>query len=74
MNKNMLATLYVHDHVQLLFFSFIYTIHNFSVLVLHDIVAGGVLDCWQHFVLACRKRVTRTVSTDNVKLGDTLFL
>ena len=46
----------------------------FSILVLHDIVTGSVMECWQHFVLACRKLVTRTVSTDNVKLGDALLL
>ena len=44
------------------------------ILVLHDIVTGSVMKCWQHFVLACRKLVTRTVSTDNVKLGDALLL
>ena len=29
----------------------------FSILVLHDIITGGVMECWQHFVLACRKLV-----------------
>ena len=46
----------------------------FSVIALRDIVTGDVLECWRHFVLACKTLCTRKVTMENAKLGDASLL
>ena len=42
-----------------------WTIH-FSILVLHDILSGENLECWHHFVLACRILCCKQLTIDQV--------
>ena len=46
----------------------------FSVIAMRDIVTGDVLECWKHFVLACRTLCTKHITLENAKLGDALLL
>ena len=46
----------------------------FSIISLRNIVTGDVLECWRHFVLACRVLCCKSLSNDQVKLGDALLL
>lgn len=46
----------------------------FSIITLRDMLPGDVLECWRHFVLACRVLCTRKISMVNAKLGDALLL
>lgn len=46
----------------------------FSVLVLRDILTGENLQCWQHFVLACRKLCKRCLTPLDIQVGDTLLM
>ena len=50
-----------------------WTIH-FSLLVLHDILSGENLECWRHFVLACRILCCKQLTIDQVRLADALLL
>ena len=47
---------------------------NFSVASMHDILDKAVLECWRHFVLACRILLMNTISVSSIKLGDALLL
>lgn len=46
----------------------------FSVLTMRDIISGEVLECWRHFVLACRTLCTKHITLERAKLGDALLL
>lgn len=46
----------------------------FSVIALRDIVTGDILECWRHFVLACRILGMKHITKTNLKLGDALLL
>lgn len=46
----------------------------FSMIVLRDIVSSEVLECWRHFVLACRILCHYKISEEQLKLGDALLL
>ena len=46
----------------------------FSIVVLHDVLEQEVLECWRHFVLACRILCARHITLERVKLGDALLL
>ena len=46
----------------------------FSIIAMRDIITGEVLECWKHFVLACRILCTKHITLENAKLGDALLL
>ena len=46
----------------------------YSPLVLHDLKEGEHLQCWRHFVLACRIMCKYTVSISDIRLADALLL
>ena len=46
----------------------------FSMIVLRDIVSSDILECWRHFVLACRILCHYKISEEQLKLGDALLL
>lgn len=46
----------------------------FSIIALRDIVPSEILECWRHFVLACRVLICNQISLERVKLGDALLL
>lgn len=46
----------------------------FSIIALRDIVTDNNLGCWSHFVLACRQLVCKTLSLEQLQLGDALLL
>ena len=46
----------------------------FSLISLHDILHGDHLECWCHFVLACRILCQRNLTTEQVRLADALLL
>ena len=46
----------------------------FSVASMHDLLDKAVLECWRHFVLACRILLMNTISVSSIKLGDALLL
>ena len=37
-------------------------------------ITGDVLECWKHFVLACRSLCTKHITLKSAKLGDALLL
>ena len=42
----------------------------FSLISMHDILDSDVLECWRHFVLGCRVLCRKSVTAENVQLGD----
>ena len=46
----------------------------FSVLAMRDIISDEVLECWRHFVLACRTLCTKHIRLESARLGDALLL
>ncbi len=46
----------------------------FSILALHDILVGDHLECWRHFILACRYLCKSSVTSDELKLADALLM
>ena len=42
----------------------------FSLIAMHDILDSDVLKCWRHFVLGCRVLCRKSVTAENVQLGD----
>ena len=46
----------------------------FSLLSLRDILFGSDLECWRHFMLACRYLCSREITLDQIKIVDTLLL
>ncbi len=46
----------------------------YSLLCLHDILLGNDLECWRHFVLACRLICQHQVTKEQLKLADALLM
>ena len=46
----------------------------YSLIVLDRILTGDHLECWRHFVLACRILCSRAITRDQVCLADALLL
>ena len=46
----------------------------FSLLALQDIITGEDLECWRHFVLACRHLCCKQLTQSNIQLGDALLM
>ena len=46
----------------------------FSVYCLHDLLPEEQLECWRHFVLACRRLCKFHVSNDDLTIADALLL
>lgn len=46
----------------------------FSTIVLHDMLTEEVMECWRHFVLACRLLILKSITVDELKLADALIL
>ena len=47
--------------------------HN-SIICLHGILFSEVLECWRHFVLACRYMCHPVLTQNDVTIGDALLL
>lgn len=48
--------------------------YSIIILSLRDVLIGHALECWRHFVLACRVLCCKSISEDQVWLGDALLL
>lgn len=46
----------------------------YSIICLRDILDDDKLNCWRHFVLACRLLCSKTLTMEEAKLGDALLL
>ena len=46
----------------------------YSPIALHGILAGDHLQCWQHFVLACRILCSQSITVDQLCIADALIL
>ena len=46
----------------------------FSVIALRDILPDNEMECWRHFVLACRVLSSKSITQERIQLGDTLLL
>ena len=46
----------------------------FSLIALRDILSNDVLECWRHYVLACRALCTNQISPEKVLLADAHLL
>ena len=46
----------------------------FSLIVMHDILDTDVLECWRHFVRACRVLCRKQLTMEQVLLGDAHLL
>ena len=42
----------------------------FSTICMRNIITGDELECWRHFVLACRVLCCKHLTKNDVKLGD----
>lgn len=49
-------------------------ITNFSIPALFQILTGEHLECWRHFVLACRILCKHSLSFDDISLADALLM
>ena len=47
---------------------------DFSILSLRDILTGDNLECWRHFVLACRILCSQQLTKEKILLADALLL
>lgn len=47
---------------------------HFSLITLRDILAPNDLECWRHFVLACRLLCSRQLGMNQIRLADALLL
>ena len=43
------------------------------IVALRDVVSGDILECWRHFVLACRVLCTKSITLERAKLGDAVL-
>ncbi len=50
-----------------------WTVH-FSVYCLHDLISREQLQCWVHFVLACRRLCKFHITQDDLRIADALLL
>ena len=46
----------------------------FSLIALHDILDDDDLECWRHFVFACRLLCQKSLKKEKLNLGDLLLL
>ena len=46
----------------------------FSLLALRDFLPAEVLECWRHFVLACRVLCHKNITFEQIGLGDALLI
>ena len=46
----------------------------FSIMTLRDIIIGDDMECWRHFVLACRILSPKQLKTTDANLADALLL
>ena len=46
----------------------------FSVYCLHGLLSNEDMECWRHFVLACRKLSRQSISYDDITVADELLL
>ena len=46
----------------------------FSIGALRNIVTGEILECWRHYVLACRVLCVQKITLEKAKLGDALLM
>lgn len=46
----------------------------FSLLSLRDILIGADLECWRHFILACRYLCSREITHDQITIADALLM
>lgn len=49
-------------------------VNHFSIIALRDMLPSNDLECWRHFVLACRILCLKTLTVTQVKLADALLL
>lgn len=49
-------------------------VNHFSIIVLRDKLPSEHLECWRHFVLACRILCLKALTVNQVKLADTLLV
>ena len=50
-----------------------WTIH-FSIYCLHDLIPADQLECWRHFVLACRRLCKYSVTSTDLAIADGLLV
>ena len=50
-----------------------WVVHH-SIISLHGMLSSEILECWWHFVLACRYLCQPILTQDDVKIGDALLL
>lgn len=46
----------------------------YSVYCLHGLLSSDEMECWRHFVLACRRLCKARITEDDVRIADGLFL
>ena len=46
----------------------------YSIIALNDLVSIEVLECWRLLVLGCRTMCTKSITVEEVKLGDAFLL
>ena len=46
----------------------------YSLLALRGLLPNDILECWRHFVLACRVLCSKQIAAEQVMLGDALLL
>ena len=46
----------------------------YSLLALQDLISGNDLECWRHFVLACRKLSCKHLTRHDLVVGDALLM
>lgn len=49
-------------------------VNYFSLIALHDILKDENIECWRHFVLACRILSLRSISANEIVLADALLM
>ena len=47
---------------------------HYSIIAMHGMLSSEHLECWRHFVLACRIFCQRSISKDRLKVADILLL
>ena len=46
----------------------------YSLIAMHDLIEKSDLECWRHFVLACRFLCCKSLSKEQLKLADMLLM
>ena len=47
---------------------------HYSIICLHGMLSSEVLECWRHFVLACRYMCQPVLTRNDIAIGDALLL